>query len=113
MNMKNFFKLMPFLLMVIFAGTIVSCSDDDDNNDESCDQFDDNVGTCSAADITACCDDEGACYYLYKGDRYNDVNALAAQCASGSAMQIQDLELQLDNFTVQLINEARTAALCD
>lgn len=107
--MKKNIKLFGFYTLGLFLATLVACSDD---SKESCDKFDDNVGTCSADDITACCDDGGSCYYIYKGEEYSNVNDLASVCQSGSAMSLQEISMQLDNFTIQLIEEARTAAIC-
>lgn len=107
--MKKNFKLIGIYTLGVFLTAMVACSDD---TKESCDKFDENVGTCSADDITACCDDGGSCYYVYKGEEYSNVNDLASVCQSGSAMNLQEIKLQLDNFTMQLIDEARAAAIC-
>ncbi|WP_430810420.1 MULTISPECIES: hypothetical protein [unclassified Carboxylicivirga] len=108
--MKKNMKRVGFLSLGLLLTALVACSED---TKESCDRFDRDVASCSADDITACCDDGGSCYYVYKGKEYSDVNDLAAVCQSGSAMHIEDIALQLDNFTLQLIEEARTAALCN
>lgn len=108
--MKKTLRLFLFLMMGFSMTTFVACSED---SEESCDKFDENVGTCSAEDITACCDDGGSCYYLYQNERYENETALATVCASGSAMTMTELEIQLDDFTAKLIDEARTAAICD
>lgn len=108
--MKNHFKLMSFLFMGFFAFSTICCSEDPK---ESCNQPDQNIGTCSADDITVCCDDEGSCYYVYEGTNYNDVNDIAAVCAAGSNIELNSITIQLDDFTKQLINEARSAAICN
>lgn len=107
--MKQKFGLLGLFGLGLLLSTMVACSDD---SKESCGNFDDNVGTCSADDITACCDDSGSCYYIYKDVKYANVTDLATVCTSGSAMEIQEVSLQLDAFTAQLIEEAKTAALC-
>lgn len=108
--MKKKFGFIGSLGISLLLSTMVACSNDDSK--ESCDKFDENVGTCSADQITACCDDGGSCYYLYQGDKYNNVTDLATVCTSGSTMELQEISLQLDAFTTRLIDEARTAALC-
>ena len=108
--MKKVLRLSAFLLVGFSMATFFACSDD---KEESCDKFDENVGTCSKDDITACCDDAGSCYYLYKGNRYENETKLATVCASGSAMSMDEVKIQLDDFTAKLINEARSAAICN
>jgi len=109
-DMKKLIKLMPGLLLM-FSLSMVGCSDDD--SEESCNKNDSNIGTCSADDITACCDDGGSCYFIYKGKEYATAGDLASECQSSSAYELKAIEMQLDAITTQLINEARTAALCE
>jgi len=111
--MKKTLKLLRAMMIcgLIFAG--VGCSSDDDP-EESCQKPDQNVGTCSADDITICCNDDEVCYYIYKGTEYAeaDLADLAAACASGSAKQAISLQMELDSYTLELINQARKAAVC-
>jgi len=95
--------------MGLFAFSTYSCSEDDP---ESCNTPDQNIGTCSADDITVCCDDEGSCYYIYQGTNYDNVNEIATVCASASTIDFNSVKIQLDTFTSQLIDEARSAAIC-
>ncbi len=104
--MKKHFKLIPMLLMGFLLMT-TSCEDDD----ESCQQFDSDVGSCAAEDITTCCNDDGSCYYLYKTIRYDSVDELAEVCKDGS-VSMEEINLQIDDFTKKLIKEARGAAVC-
>nr|WP_321408114.1 hypothetical protein [uncultured Carboxylicivirga sp.] len=107
--MKNSNKILSFLFMGIFTLTSVACSDDPS---ESCDQFPLDTGSCSAEDITACCDDNQNCYYLYKNeDTQLTLDDLKDKCQV-SSIEMSELKLQLDAFTAQLINEARSAAIC-
>ncbi|WP_430813071.1 hypothetical protein [Carboxylicivirga sp. RSCT41] len=108
--MNKLVKILPAVLLM-FSLSIVGCSDDD--SEETCNKNDSNIGTCSADDITACCDDSGSCYFIYQGTEYASAGDLAAVCQSSSAMQLKAIEMELDAITQQLINEARTAALCD
>ncbi|WP_439184951.1 hypothetical protein [Carboxylicivirga taeanensis] len=108
--MKKVVKLFAFALLGMATLTLSSCGSDDP--EESCNKNDQDIGTCSAADITACCDDEGSCYFLYGGDKYSSAGDLAIKCQSSSAIQLKTIELELDAITEQLINEARAAAIC-
>ncbi|MBS2098060.1 hypothetical protein [Carboxylicivirga linearis] len=107
--MKLQIKLSAYLIMSLFAFSTYSCSEDDP---ESCKTPDQDIGTCSADDITVCCDDEGSCYYIYQGTNYDDVTDIATVCASASTIDINSIKIQLDAFTSQLIDEARSAAIC-
>ncbi|MCU4162973.1 hypothetical protein [Carboxylicivirga caseinilyticus] len=107
--MKLVTKLSAFLIMGLFAFSTFGCSEEDP---ESCNTPDQDIGTCSADDITVCCDDEGSCYYVYQGTNYDNVNDIAAVCASASTIELNSVVIQFDALTTQLINEARSAAIC-
>lgn len=107
---KAILKFLPVLTIGLFALGTTSCSSD---NEESCNQFDSNVGSCSAEDITACCDDEGSCYYTYNGERYDDAAEIAAVCTAGTTLDMNTVIIEMDAFTQQLVDEARSAAICN
>ncbi|TRX71831.1 hypothetical protein [Carboxylicivirga sp. M1479] len=107
--MKKQARLYAFALLGLFSISLMSC---DDDPEESCNKNEDDIGTCSADDITACCDDGGSCYFIYQGEEYSSATELANICKPGSAQQLKAFEIQLDDITMQLINEARSAAIC-
>ena len=108
--MKKLLKLSPFIVFSLLTISLIGCSNDDDK--ESCTKSKQNIGTCSADDITACCDAESKCYYVYNGKNYS-LDEIADMCApNASAQHLKSTQLQLDVITQQLINEARSAAIC-
>ena len=107
--MKNFSKLLAMLLMGAFIVTI-GCKEDDDS-DEVCEKNDLAIGSCSADEITLCCDADKSCYYLYKGNRYENKTKLEEFCKTAS-ISPEEIRVQLDAITARLIEEARSAALC-
>lgn len=110
--MHKLLKLLPFILLGLVATTNSSCSESDP--EESCKVSQTDIGTCSADDISVCCDEDGACYYTYKGTDYDDVDDIAGVCQpQASAAELKSLTIQMDALTQQLINEARTAAACN
>jgi hypothetical protein len=107
--MKTYLKLLPFLFLGIFSAAVSGCTEE---NKESCDAKEQDVGTCSAEDITICCDDAGSCYYTYQGDKYS-LDELASQCSAGKTVEeIRLINLQIDGITSRLIEEAKLAAIC-
>ncbi len=109
--MKKLLKLLPFLTLGLLTGSLIGCSSNDGDK-ESCQKSEQNIGSCTADDITACCDANGACYYIYDNKNY-ELDEIASVCAkSGSVQQLKSVQIQLDVITKQLINEARLAAIC-
>nr|WP_319399846.1 hypothetical protein [uncultured Carboxylicivirga sp.] len=105
--MKKFAKILPFIAIgVLILGTL-SCTKDDE---ETCDNYP--VEQCTMDDVTICSDDDGTTYYVYQGKRYNDVDDLAQVCGATSAEAFGQMTLQIDNFTQQLLMDAKTAADC-
>ncbi|MCG8580920.1 MAG: hypothetical protein MI866_13445 [Bacteroidales bacterium] len=107
--MKKLLKVLPFLLV---PALMISCSEDDDK--ETCDELtqDDKPAQCANADITVCTGDNT--YFIFNGTEYTNVSDLVDACAPGAAFEEQQMiHMQFDAITQQLINEARTAALCD
>lgn len=110
--MKKTLKLLNALLVGGLILANVACSEDDP--EESCNKPNSDVGTCSADDLTICCNDNEVCYYIYKGTEYqeSELDKLATACAASSA-QIKSISLQLDEETQKVLNEARLCAVCN
>ena len=112
--MKKMLSLLPLLMMAVL---LVSCSEDEK---ETCDQlgYGDKPEECKNAEITVCTADET--YFIFNGVRYDkidsdnpDDNTLVKACApNASAQRVMQISLELDAVTLQFVNEARTAALC-
>jgi hypothetical protein len=105
---KRFFYL-PFMLLSLLVFVQIGCSSDPE---EVCEQYE----ACENS-ATTCCTDETTCYYEYGGKKYPDTEAglnelLAAMCPQSSKAEIRIMQEELKAKTIKLIEEARTAALC-
>ncbi|MBI9061317.1 MAG: hypothetical protein JEZ14_04980 [Marinilabiliaceae bacterium] len=99
---KGLIFLLPLLL------SLAACEKD---NEETCDETP--LSQCPTADISTCCPDEGECYYVYNGERYDSDDEIVKLCSpSGSNEQFMSLKLEIDNYTQKLIEEAKMAAVC-
>jgi len=106
--MKKILSVLPYLLSMFLIISFTACGSDDE---ETCD--DTPLSQCPAAVIATCCPDNADCYYIYNGDKYDTTSEIVALCnPSGSAAQLLSMQLELDNYTKQLLDEARSAALC-
>ena len=110
--MKKNFKFLPIIFLFALSASFSSCQKD--KNEESCSKPPQDIGTCSADDITVCCDDNEVCYYEYNDVKYDNVDDIALVCSSSSTIEdMQLIKMQFDAITVKLIQEARTAAVCN
>lgn len=104
MNKKKLFK--PFWILAFVALGIWSCEKDPE---EYCEEY----PICDLSP-TYCCDDDGNCTYSYNGNSYSSLEDLtAAICpVSFTIVDLLALQQEMDQISIKLINEARSAAIC-
>jgi hypothetical protein len=108
-DMKKQLSLLTYLFALALMASFTSCESDDE---ETCD--DTPLSQCPSADIATCCPDDGDCYYIYNGDKYTSKDDIVALCKpKASAQEIQLMQMELDKHTMQLLDEARSAAICN
>lgn len=104
MRTKRFMK--PFLVITIASLGLFGCEKDPE---EYCEEY----PICDLSP-TYCCDDEGNCTYTYNGTKYASLDELTdAICpAVMTVTELATLQAELDKLSIRLINEARSAAIC-
>ncbi len=108
MNKKLF--ALPLLLFGLLTLIQFGCETDPE---EVCEEYE-------ACDVSAttCCTDESSCYYKYNGKTYPDTaeglaELLEAMCPQASTVELKLIQEKLNAHTLQLINKARSEAICN
>nr|WP_321450637.1 hypothetical protein [uncultured Carboxylicivirga sp.] len=123
-------KIKSLLFATIFAGTIVSCSESE--SDEFCGNPGATCPDLTEIEAESCCTDQN-CYWTYNetqypcnGDDCEDAinNIIADACASatattllkssdGTKLKLEEVKAKMLAFNKQLLQEARSAAICE
>jgi len=110
------FKLVSKLIVLSVVLSLTYACDSDP--DEECLEF----PACEVSANNCITDEDGNGYFTYNGEKYPytldnvaDVqkDLLTKMCPVSSQAYIESLNSELSVQTLQFINEARTAALCD
>ncbi len=110
----NFKLVIKSIALSVLISLTYAC---DSDPDEECQEY----PACEVSAINCIADENGNGYFTYNGEKYpytlNNVDdvqkeLLAKMCPASSQAHIDWIHSELSGQTLQFINEARSAAIC-
>lgn len=114
--MKKKLIFMPIALLGVLALLQFGCDSDSDTAEDSCEAF--SASECKTEiEASTCCSEDGSCYYLYNGTKYDNTDAgeiklIDAMCPDISEEQTTKMHQLMAVQTQRLIEKARMSAVC-